>query len=529
MGRESLSTAVAKSRLWFLVCLGMGCVLAGCGDGVRKPSAEEMAVFKTDEATGPAVDMDRVLQAKIVTGPYHTGIGDVLQLEMPAVLTSQNLDGAVADGKKETCACRIGDDGTIMLPVAGPFAAAGKSLAEIEAGVLAQYHPKYIKAPCPIYASVLQYNMRRVSIVGAVARPGVYSLRPDQMSLVALLMEAGGIVERGAALIRIARRQPGGMQASETQAPALLHGADGQPAIRQVQTTLADQAGDTGVRATLQVTFEREGPLRTTGWLAIADQNETMVRRWCDLAAQAQMSAFVDAATATSSRLPVADLRMKVARLARALDAAPMQSQAAAVAQDCGWTVEGTRFVIPLVAPSIKKQIPSGRSTPAGSIQLVNDQAVTTLVLPVKGLNIPFNDVTLQEGDTVTVEWPRELLISVLGLVRNPGNFPYPPNAEYNLIQALGFAGGLDPVADPRYVSIYRLQPDGQIASMTVQLVNTKNEQDLTEALAMPVRPGDVISVEHTLRTRTNVFFDRFFRLTFGLYADPRDLWDDDD
>ncbi len=186
------------------------------------------------------------------------------------------------------------------------------------------------------------------------------------------------------------------------------------------------------------------------------------------------------------------------------------------MAQDCGWTVEEGRLVALLGAPPFKKQIPSGRSTPARSIQWVNDQAVTTLVLPIKGLNIPFNDVTLQEGDTVTVEWPRELLISVLGLVRDPGNFPYPPNTEYNLIQAIGLAGGLDPVSDPRYVSIYRLQPDGEISSITIQLVNTRNEQDLTDALAMPVKAGDVISVEHTLRTRTNVFFDRYFRLTFG-------------
>jgi len=45
----------------------------------------------------------------------------------------------------------------------------------------------------------------------------------------------------------------------------------------------------------------------------------------------------------------------------------------------------------------------------------------------------------------------------------------------------------------------------------------------------MPIKPGDVVSVEHTPRTRTNVFFDRYFRMTFGLFVDPTDLWEDDD
>ncbi len=100
MSRESL-LAAARPCLWLLVCMSAGCILTGCSDRVRRPSVEEMAVFKADEATGPAVDMDRVLQAKIVTGPYRTGTGDVVQLEMPAILTSQSFDGTVTDGKKE--------------------------------------------------------------------------------------------------------------------------------------------------------------------------------------------------------------------------------------------------------------------------------------------------------------------------------------------------------------------------------------------------------------------------------------------
>lgn len=87
---------------------------------------------------------------------------------------------------------------------------------------------------------------------------------------------------------------------------------------------------------------------------------------------------------------------------------------------------------------------------------------IETLVLPVRGLNIPFADVALAEGDTIVVEPPREQSVTIVGLVARPGNMPYPPGAHYTLIQALAFAGGLDLMADPRFVSVYRLAPDGR-------------------------------------------------------------------
>jgi len=515
-------TAMVKRCFQFLLWMGAGCILAGCGDRMREPSAEELTRFEAAEATGPTIDMDRVLQAKITTGPYHTVVGDILQLEMPRILNSQSFDGTAADGR-ETYASRIGDDGTIMLPVVGPFAAADKTLAQIEAGILAKYYPKYIKSPFPIYASVQQYNTRRVSIVGAVAQPGVYSLRPDQMSLVALLMEAGGIVQRGAAVIRIARRDGNASVGPEMQTSAAMQEADGPQLIRRTPEP-TPAAADPIFRAA----FERDGPLKTTGWLVVADPNRTLIRKWCDLASQAQTAALIHAVAAMSGQVPVGDLQRRLARLALALESAPLGCEAGPVAQECAWEVDEGRFVTPVSASPVKKRIPSSRAVAVRSVGLVDEQAVTTLVLPIKGLNIPFADVALQEGDSVVVEWPREQFISVLGLVRNPGNFPYPQNTQYNLIQAIGFAGGLDAVADPRYVSIYRLQPDGQIASVVVQLVNPKNEPDLTESLAIPVKPGDVVSVEHTPRTRTNVFFDRFFRITFGLYVDPWQIWDED-
>jgi protein involved in polysaccharide export with SLBB domain len=143
----------------------------------------------------------------------------------------------------------------------------------------------------------------------------------------------------------------------------------------------------------------------------------------------------------------------------------------------------------------------------------------STIILPVKGLNIPFADVALKEGDKVVIERLEHPIVTVVGLVNKPGNFPYPPDAQYNLMQTLAFAGGFNLAADPRYTSVYRQKADGTTVSMTFEMVN---DSKLTDASSIFIKPGDIVSVEHTPQTRTNLFLDRVFRINTGLYTTVR-------
>jgi len=521
---------MTKRHLRFLICCEIWCVsLSGCGDHTRSPSAQQLAEFQAAEPVGPVIDMERILSTRITQGPYRTIVGDILQVEIWRAVNPESLNGAGA-GSKETCVCRIDNDGMIVLPVIGSLAAAGKSLAEIEGDVLAAYYPKYVKATFPVYVSVLEYNTQAVGIAGAVAQPGVYALRSDQMSLVSLLMKAGGVVQRGAAVIRIARARTSVPSATPALAPsARTHGQEFRPLVRTCALGGGETAGGVEVqadRAACRIMFEREGPLRTTGWMAVVDRGNVRVRRWLDLECESQRSAFLHEAAAATGQTPSAGMREKLIRLGHALESLPL-GEVDTGTQDCGWDAsDGGRLVTSLDKSAPDSQMVSKEVVaPARFAGLADERAIATLALPVKGLNIPFADVALQEGDSVVVEACPDQSITVLGLVTRPGNYPYPPDARYNLAQAIGSAGGLDPIADPRYVSIYRLKPDGEIASVVVQLVNLKKKPDLTEALALPLRPGDIVSVEHTPRTRTNLFLDRIFRVNFGVYLSPESFW----
>jgi protein involved in polysaccharide export with SLBB domain len=106
-------------------------------------------------------------------------------------------------------------------------------------------------------------------------------------------------------------------------------------------------------------------------------------------------------------------------------------------------------------------------------------------------------------------------LFTVIGLVEKPGNFPYPPDVQYNLMQALAFAGGVDKNLEPRYVSIYRLRHDGEIANVTLKFTERSR---LTSAANTIIKPGDIIDVAHTPTTRTKAFLRRIIYIHIGAY-----------
>ena len=109
-----------------------------------------------------------------------------------------------------------------------------------------------------------------------------------------------------------------------------------------------------------------------------------------------------------------------------------------------------------------------------------------------------------------------ERVFTVMGLVNKPDAYAYPPDVQYNLMEALAFAGGLDMVADPRHVKVFRQDAEGQVLQATFGI----GEKALKDAYEVAIKPGDVIYVDHTLRTRINKFLHDVFHITFG--ADAR-------
>ena len=121
------------------------------------------------------------------------------------------------------------------------------------------------------------------------------------------------------------------------------------------------------------------------------------------------------------------------------------------------------------------------------------------------------------------VEELEQLPITVIGLVNRSGSFPYPSNMRYNLMQAIGLAGGLNLDVEPRYAMVYRLKANGEIVNATFNI--TDGEQ-LANAMTTRIKPGDIVAVEHTPRTRSNAFLNKVFRVSIGTYVRLDDFSD---
>jgi protein involved in polysaccharide export with SLBB domain len=477
--------------------------------------------------------MDRLVRAKIGGGPYRIVPGDVLELTMPAILQKVTVEGLGRTEQVTPYVCRVNESGTVGLPVVGDVEASGKTLAEIEADVIGAYYPAYATTRPSVFVRVLEYETAKVSVTGAVQKPGIYSLRSDQMSLVALLMEAGGIIEDGAARISIVHQD--------------------ETAVRQMKSVRKTLQPPPEARTTMPIdvrlSFKQKDPSSTVGELAITDtQDQVLVREHLDVTREVERLALLEKLAARAPLVSTVEVSEKLCSLAEQLRPGSGRDR-----RRIGLTMSSdATATVRLAATEVMTTPTSGEPDPAARRSLYEQMSETgkesyrilrgqdspdsapkaatglskepeSLVLPVKGFNIPFADVVLQDGDSVIVERLQPPLFTVMGLVTRPGNFPYPPDVRYNLAQALAFAGGLNEVADPRYATIYRLDPDGGIVSVVFPIIDGSK---LTEAANTLIKPGDIVAVEHTPRTRTAVFLDRIFRINIGTYWTMNDMWD---
>lgn len=504
-----------------LLPLGLG----GCGDNVHLPTSKELIEFENAGPVPPSIDTNRMIQAKIGGGPYRVVAGDALELTMPAIARFITVKEFGSDNTVLPYISRVNEDGNITLPIVGDIKAAGRTLPQIEFDVIGAYYPKHVVTRPSVFARVLDYKTSKVSVSGAVRTPGIYSLRSDQMSLVALLMEAGGIIDEGAALIRIVH-----------SGQAVYNNED---AVTKTATqsfyNLTDQNKTSSMQSTTEQIFANEKEIppffrqayssSAIGALAIKQGAKRWSTGQISPANNSQRPLLVD-------RLDWEEPVVSTAHQEDGLfsSAEPVRYEYSksdfnntAADEKTSSNLETHTHRLQL---SAKENVLLGQEVPQISasnntlrVQRLAESSETpkteSLVLPMKGHNIPFADVALKDGDSVIVERLQPPLFTVMGLVNSPGNFPHSPDVQYTLMQAIGFAGGLNLIVEPRYVTIYRLRRNGTCVSATFPI---KGSMKLANASNTLIKPGDIIAVEHTPRTRTALFLDRTFRISIGTY-----------
>ena len=141
----------------------------------------------------PMLDLSKVKVAVRRTGEYRVVPGDVVELYMPEILGTIREELLISETRQGFHLSRIEPDGKMVAPLVGRIDVSGKTVEEIEYKLKSMYHPKFVKIVPSIVGTVTVFRTHPVKIIGAVEKPGVYSLRHDEMSLISLLAKAGGI------------------------------------------------------------------------------------------------------------------------------------------------------------------------------------------------------------------------------------------------------------------------------------------------------------------------------------------------
>jgi len=189
-----------------VVLLGFSIVLlAGCANTDR-------AITGNEEGVAPAR-----YQGEAVAGHYTPGAGGLTQATAGASDAQASVPFNVDPGELEdyrigpqdlleiqvfgveelTSTIRVNARGNIFLPLIGQVRAAGLTSEELAASIAAKLAEDYLQDPS-VNIFIKEYTNQRVTIEGAVGRPGIYPIH-GQTTLLQAIAQAEGVTKMASA------------------------------------------------------------------------------------------------------------------------------------------------------------------------------------------------------------------------------------------------------------------------------------------------------------------------------------------
>jgi len=186
-------------RAWSVWGYAVLAVLAaGCGG----PDTRVARVNEAAMSLAPEADRAETFAAAIgawhqeaAGQPYPIGPGDVLQVQ---IYELEDLN------KSEVLTLQVGSGGQVRLPLIGAVTAAGLTTDGFRAVIEKRLAAEYMVDP-QVSVAITEYHGRQVAVMGAVAKPGVFTLRRNAVTLLDALALAGGLNERAGQYVYVTR------------------------------------------------------------------------------------------------------------------------------------------------------------------------------------------------------------------------------------------------------------------------------------------------------------------------------------
>jgi polysaccharide export outer membrane protein len=218
-----------------------GCAGSGNIDQARL-SPEDVSTSSTERkrprtsASAPVKRDIEKLTASATPGSvaYKVGPQDVLEL---SVFKVPELSKKVS----------VAAEGTINLPLVGEVRATGLTTREIEQNVTRLLGEKYLQNP-QVTVLVAEYNSQRVTVEGAVKKPGVYPIQ-GELTLLQSIAVAQGLERTADTSVLVFRQRNGRRSAARFELDEIRSGRVKDPRLAAgdvvvVKTSVAKEAFD---------------------------------------------------------------------------------------------------------------------------------------------------------------------------------------------------------------------------------------------------------------------------------------------
>lgn len=127
---------------------------------------------------------------------------------------------------------RVNSSGVVTLPLVGNLMVAGFTGQQVEQAIAAAYGDKYLQNP-QVSVYIKEFTTRRVTIEGAVAKPGIYPVTGELTLLRAIALAGGGGSYANLTEIMLYRKLTDGQQPSQQtfNLEAIRDGKDIDPVV----------------------------------------------------------------------------------------------------------------------------------------------------------------------------------------------------------------------------------------------------------------------------------------------------------
>lgn len=200
-------------------------MMAGCSSGPPLKGGavtvvSDPAAFSLPDLPTPAADQGR---------DYRIGPQDLVEV---SVLGVPDLARTV----------RVDAQGQISLPLAGTVVAAGRTVQELEAVIAQALGARYLQAP-QVSVFVKESSRERVTVGGAVKKPGIYPVNGQTSLLQAIALSEGLDPLANEHGVVVFRRIDGRRMAAVFDMRAIRQGSAVDPPVYGGDIIMVDQSG----------------------------------------------------------------------------------------------------------------------------------------------------------------------------------------------------------------------------------------------------------------------------------------------